>query len=232
MTQGRSVVQGVFAVLAALRQVDAIGVTELAGRSGLPKATVHRLLEQLIEESAVERVDGRYRLGPTMFRLGHWQPARQLRAAARLPMRQLAAALPGVSMNLALPHRGGTIFAAVVPGEASHLLPLGVGSWCGPLSEPGVLWAAHSPDGEPPEGISTRQWRRWVREVRACGGVVQSPTVVSAPELGVVGVPVWDRTGAVVASIAGVTSSRQRLRDVSPLVRRAARLISGNLARI
>jgi IclR family transcriptional regulator, acetate operon repressor len=232
MTQGRSVVQGVFAVLDALRRVDAIGVTELAGRTGLPKATVHRLLEQLIEESAVERADGRYRLGPTMFRLGHWQPARRLRGAARQPLRELAAAMPGVSLNVALPHRGGTIVAAVVPGEADHFLPLGVGSWCGPHCEPGVLWAAHSPDGEPPEHAEVGAWRRRVADVRARDGITLSPATVDNPELAVVAVPVRDRGGSVAGSVAGVLVGHRRLRELAPLVSRAARLASGNLARV
>jgi len=231
MTQGRSVVQGVFAVLAELRGVDGLGLTELAVRTGLPKATVHRLLEQLIDESAVERFEGRYRLGPTMFRLGHWQPARRLRAAAQRPLRELAAAMPGVSLNLALPHRGGTIVAAVVPGEADHLLPLGVGTRCGPVCEPGVLWAAHAPDGEPPEGVETTVWRRWVREVRSCGGIVQSAATLGTPGLAVVGVPVHDRAGVLIGSVAGVLVGDRRLRELTPLVNRAARLTSGNLAR-
>src|SRR5262245_12679737 len=196
VTRGRSVVQGVFALLDALRGADGLGLTELANRTGLPKATVHRLLEQLIDESAVERLDGRYHLGPTMFRLGHWQPARRLRTAARRPLRELAAAMPGVSLNVALPHRGGSIVAAVLPGQADHLLPLAVGSWCGPECEPGVLWAAHRPDGEPPEGAV--EWRRRVNDVRARGGIVVSSSTVDLPELAVVGVPVHDVAGTLV----------------------------------
>ncbi|OGO57444.1 MAG: hypothetical protein A2V84_06800, partial [Chloroflexi bacterium RBG_16_70_13] len=49
-----------------------LGVTDVAGRTGLPKSTAARLLASLEGEGAVEQVPGetRYRLGPRIAALG------------------------------------------------------------------------------------------------------------------------------------------------------------------
>ncbi|MYV72102.1 helix-turn-helix domain-containing protein, partial [Streptomyces sp. SID2131] len=48
--------EGAFALLDALRRNgDEAGVTELALACGVPKGTVHRLLDQLVGVGAVER---------------------------------------------------------------------------------------------------------------------------------------------------------------------------------
>lgn len=72
----RSVLEGTFALLTAMERLGQAGVTRLAEESGLPKATAHRLLQQLADLGAVERQrQSLYRMGPRMFRLGQaWQP--------------------------------------------------------------------------------------------------------------------------------------------------------------
>ncbi|WP_157110519.1 helix-turn-helix domain-containing protein, partial [Nocardia anaemiae] len=76
---GRGVLEGAFALLEVLAHGNAMGLTRLASAAGLPKATAYRLLNQLVAEGAVQRLGGRYRIGPRVFRLGQtWQPARLL----------------------------------------------------------------------------------------------------------------------------------------------------------
>ncbi|MDO5681385.1 MAG: helix-turn-helix domain-containing protein [Propionibacteriaceae bacterium] len=60
-------------------------VAGICRATGLPPATVHRILASLVEWGAVDRVDrGRYQLGERIWRLGHWVPdIRQLRDVAR-----------------------------------------------------------------------------------------------------------------------------------------------------
>lgn len=60
-------------------------VSGLCLGTGLPPATVHRMLASLVELQAVERTSrGRYRLGRRLWHLGHWVPeVRQLRDVAR-----------------------------------------------------------------------------------------------------------------------------------------------------
>lgn len=61
----------------------ALGLSELARRSRLPKATTHRLATQLVAQGLLERSADRYRLGVRLFELGQRVPRpRALRDAA------------------------------------------------------------------------------------------------------------------------------------------------------
>jgi DNA-binding IclR family transcriptional regulator len=60
---------------------DGITLSELARRVDLPKATVHRHLQQLCHHKLLERVGDRYQLGMRLFELGQRQPkTRDLRS--------------------------------------------------------------------------------------------------------------------------------------------------------
>lgn len=61
---------------------ESVELSELARRTGLPKATVHRFLQQLCEFNIIERTATGYQLGMRLFELGMRQPvSRDLRAA-------------------------------------------------------------------------------------------------------------------------------------------------------
>jgi DNA-binding IclR family transcriptional regulator len=47
-----------------------VGFAELQRRTGLPKATLHRLTGELVTARLLDRVDGRFRLGGHLFELG------------------------------------------------------------------------------------------------------------------------------------------------------------------
>jgi hypothetical protein len=73
---------------------------QLTDATGIPHATVHRLLQQLIAVGAVRRDGVHYFLGAGLLRLGAAvTPDRRLRAAARRPMAELAAAT-GAAVSL------------------------------------------------------------------------------------------------------------------------------------
>lgn len=90
--RGRAVVDGVFALLRALRDEGGeANLTTLARRAGLPVATAHRLLQQLTATGAVEQRGRRYAVGATLYELGQaWEPLPGLREAARQPLWDLA----------------------------------------------------------------------------------------------------------------------------------------------
>ena len=71
-----SLVTRAFVLLGAFRSQPVLGVSELARRTGIPRTTVHRLANQLLEVGALSRVGARFRLGPTLFELGnlHYPP--------------------------------------------------------------------------------------------------------------------------------------------------------------
>jgi DNA-binding IclR family transcriptional regulator len=62
---------------------EGITLTALARRTGIPKGSLHRMLQQLVEYDALERVDQRYYLGGHIFELAKTVPLQtQLREAA------------------------------------------------------------------------------------------------------------------------------------------------------
>ncbi|MET9674517.1 helix-turn-helix domain-containing protein [Streptomyces sp. NPDC006482] len=123
--RGRGVLEGAFALLDALRRNgDEAGVTELALACGVPKGSVHRLLDQLVAVGAVERTGSRYRVGPQLYRLGQaWEPHPGLRPAARLPVQRLRAAT-GASVVLAVMREEMALTVGCAPGELEPLLPV------------------------------------------------------------------------------------------------------------
>ncbi|MFE5514271.1 IclR family transcriptional regulator [Streptomyces sp. NPDC056529] len=122
---GRGVLEGAFALLDALRRNgDEAGVTELALACGVPKGSVHRLLDQLVGVGAVERTGNRYRVGPQLYRLGQaWEPHPGLRPAARLPLQRLRAAT-GASVVLVVMREETALTVGSVPGDLEPLLPV------------------------------------------------------------------------------------------------------------
>jgi IclR family transcriptional regulator, acetate operon repressor len=124
---GRGVLESAFALLGALEQAGAAGVTRLAAECGLPKTTAHRLLEQLSSLGVVERSRGGYSIGARVFQLGHsWQPYRALRTAVREPMRRLAIAT-GVTVTVNVLRDGADMIVDCVPGRDGPPVPLDSG---------------------------------------------------------------------------------------------------------
>jgi len=57
-------------LLAFTVEDNVLGFAQIHSRTGLPKATLHRLLGDLVGARLLERVDGRYRLSRLVFELG------------------------------------------------------------------------------------------------------------------------------------------------------------------
>ncbi|MEZ5194619.1 MAG: IclR family transcriptional regulator [Nocardioides sp.] len=66
----RSVLGKAMAVLRAFTAEDGLGFAELQRRTGLPKATLHRVAGDLVTARLLERRDGVYHLGRQLFELG------------------------------------------------------------------------------------------------------------------------------------------------------------------
>ena len=94
-TIGVQSIRRAFSVLGALAD-GPLGVTDVAGRSHIPKSTAARILSALAAEGAVEQVPGetRYRLGPHLVALASGLgDARGLVATARPTLLDLASEL-------------------------------------------------------------------------------------------------------------------------------------------
>jgi IclR family transcriptional regulator, acetate operon repressor len=74
-----SIVGRVFLILAAFRREPVLGVSELARRTGIPRTSVHRLANQLLDEGALTRVGTKFRIGATLFELGQLHFPQKLR---------------------------------------------------------------------------------------------------------------------------------------------------------
>ena len=85
------VLHSAFAVLRVLGRMQfPVGVTRLASETGIPKTTVHRLLEQMADENVVERVERRWVLGGGLHDLDRRLP--NLATVAHPRLRSIAQA--------------------------------------------------------------------------------------------------------------------------------------------
>jgi DNA-binding IclR family transcriptional regulator len=64
---------------------DELALSDLVRRSGVPKATVHRLAHELIAWGLLERSGTRYRLGLRLFEMGQLVPRQRILREAALP---------------------------------------------------------------------------------------------------------------------------------------------------
>jgi DNA-binding Lrp family transcriptional regulator len=145
-TDGRRIIGTAFDLLDHVGALQPARLIDLAEATGIPEATVHRLLKQLVEVGAVRREGTRYRLGAYLLGLGaRVTPEHWLRVIARRPMAELAAAT-GAGVGLTADIGGEVVFLDVV--EAS--MPLGVTPEPGCRVAPGTAQArAHTVIGRP-----------------------------------------------------------------------------------
>src|SRR5262249_60254904 len=109
---------------------DALALSELARRAGLPKTTVHRLAGELTRCGLLERADGRLRLGLKLFELGQLVPQqRDIRDAARPVMSDLREATRH-SVNLGILEGGDVVYVDILAGPDSPRLPTRAGGPC------------------------------------------------------------------------------------------------------
>lgn len=108
----------------------ALGPTEVAQLSGLPKSTVNRLIHTLntLDYLRYSEESGKYRLGPAMLALNS-APKEQVdvRDIARPLMRELAAAT-GAQVALAIRDQLSILYLETYRGQSLVTLNLGVGS--------------------------------------------------------------------------------------------------------
>jgi DNA-binding IclR family transcriptional regulator len=227
--KGRGVLEGAFTVLDALERAEEdLGLTAVALAGGLPKATAHRILEQLRALGAVERQRGRYRIGSRMFRLGQaWQPYPRLRAAARFPVRRLTAVTrAGVLLSVLADDEvlvvdtESTLAEVVVPVKVGARFPLATAA--------GRALSAGMAPHVVPANYSTSGWARALDDVRRRGLALEREEV--QPGVACVAAPVHAPTGHVVATISVVVDATRQFSSVAEAVQQAAKVIGAGLS--
>lgn len=227
--QGRTVLEGAFAVLEVIRDTPGvIGLTRLSTASGLPKTTVHRLLDQLIGLGAVERVPGGYRIGPLIFQLGQgWQPYPRMREAVNPALRGLAMAT-STSVVLATARQDRILIAAASPNRSELAEAASPGTPVTLDMAAGKLLAAFDAGLGTPAEQSDRVWRRTRDVIRDSGLAFDREEVISG--IACVATPVYGPSGRVVAALTAMTTADRPLAGVSEAVRHAARSLGRALS--
>lgn len=225
---GRGVLEGAFALLSALGEADQAGLTALAVASGLPKATTHRLLDQLIAVGAVERAGGEYRIGPRMFQLGlHWQPHPRLIESCTGPIHDFARTSRATVVVCVL-RMGQLMTVSVAPGEIAPDTPVRVGASLPWATAAGRLLLANS---STPTGIprgNPMAWARHAAEIRERGMAFDREKIL--PGIWCVAVPIRQRDGEAVAALAAMLTPGSPLTVVGEALHRVAHSISANLS--
>ena len=239
----RGVAQRVFAVADAFEHGDALTLSDVARRAGLPVSTTHRLLKEWVAWGGLVRGDdGRYRVGLKLWRLGVRQPtARRLRELA-LPYLEDLLEATGEHVHLAVRDGLGVIYLERLSGAGAISVISDVGARL-PLHATGVglvLLAHASP--EVLEEVLAAQPRKFLpntltgeRELRSRLANIRATGIsVSIEELTrgafSVAAPVRDAGGEVVAAVSIIAHAERRDEPQFALgVRMAARGISGAL---
>lgn len=228
------------ALLAAFRPGDdALGVSELARRTGLPKTSVHRLSGHLVEHGLLEREGPTLRLGLKLFEIGQLAVRqRGLVDTARPLLADLREATHN-TVHLAVLEGTEVVYLDVLRGPDAPRLPSRIGGRF-PAHATGVGKAilAFSPDdvidavvAEGLPRISRRTitspalLRRQLTTIAADGAAYER----EESSIGTVCVasPVVDADGRAVAaiSVAGWVN-RMRTERLAPAVRTAALTLS------
>ncbi|GAA2595006.1 IclR family transcriptional regulator [Actinomadura fulvescens] len=240
----RSVAAKVMAILDAFAAGDVrLSLSEICRRAGLPLATGHRLVGELVAGGFLERVpDGTYRIGTRLWRIGSQAPAvTGLRELALPHMEDLYEATHD-NVQLAVLRDGKALFVERLRGIRSVPVVTQVGAAL-PLHATGVgkVLLAYAPDAVLDDVLAGGLSRHAARtitdpqELRDClARVRRNGYAVTRDEMTLgaasVAAPVRDGDGTVVAALSLVTRTRSAdVRRLLPPLTTAARALSRDL---
>lgn len=201
---------------------DAQGVTALATTVGQPKANVHRLLRSLVKGQLVEQqVDGRYRLGVGLARLGLRALASEPLVSAAQPVMQrvavelsetifLAAARGGQVTVLERAEGPGPLRAAPELGSAIPVHATATGRLYLAFAPEMVVLPAGRLEAFTPETPTSRKHLSELVEVARARGWDHNGSEWIAG-LSVVAVPLW--TGGAMVGALALAAPSSRLPD-------------------
>ncbi|WP_143028010.1 IclR family transcriptional regulator [Lentzea albidocapillata] len=229
--RGRGVLEGGFRLLDLLSRAEGgMGLSRLARESGLPKATVYRLVEQLVQLGAVQRYRERYFVGHLLSRLGTaWQPFPGLQRAAREPVRLLSA-LTSTAVVVTVLHDDRVRVVVGTRGLVMDLPRIHPADEFPVTTATGkVLLLAGAPAAEDvPAGLPADEWRRAREEFRRTGSVVVDRHEVVAG-MCCVAAPVRRADGTLLAAVGAMAVKEHVPPGLDNLVRRASLEITRNL---
>ncbi|MFQ6396206.1 IclR family transcriptional regulator [Nocardia sp. KC 131] len=108
------------------RTAGALTLGQICTRSGLPRSSVHRILQHLVNARWLQRDDNQYTLGLRMFEIGSQVAHRRISDAAK-PFVQDLSAKTGHVVHLALLDGQDVVYLEKVGGALASELPSRVG---------------------------------------------------------------------------------------------------------
>ena len=210
-------------MLAVLDALDGepLTIRELARRTGLPLATVHRVVVRLVEWGGAERVPGGVRPGLRLFELGQLVPQRARLRELALPFMGDLYAVTHEVVSLAILDGTDTVWVEQLSGRLAPPVPSRVGGRLpAHVTAAGKLLLAFAPDalealctaGLPRHGPGTitepERLRTEIAGIRE-RGIAFNREESSRGVLGVAA-PVTDRDGTVLAALALAVERRSR----------------------
>ena len=240
-----SVLGKVMEVLHAFTPDDqGLAFAELHRRTGLPKATLHRVAGQLVAAALLERRDGVFHLGSHLFELGMLASVERTLIEVASPFLEELHERTHEVVHLAIREGADVVYVAKVAGHRGARSPSRIGGRM-PLHATalGKALLAHAPQEDWIAVLSGPLERRTPRTITAPGrlrqqldGVVRAGVAYEYEEAAVgivcVAAPVLDAADRAVAaiSVAGQVG-RFRPPDHAAAVRAAAHGIAATLAR-
>jgi DNA-binding IclR family transcriptional regulator len=237
---GESVTGRVLAVLAAFSaERPELTLTEISRRAGLPLTTAHRIVGELAGWGALERVEGRYRIGLRLWEVGALAPRGLGLRETAMPYLEDLFEVTRQNVQLAVLDGTDAVYVERISGRGAVNVITRVGGRL-PLHATGVglvLLAHASPDLQervlagPLRRYTAKtvchpgELRRLLAEVRRTG-VAVTDGMIELIALSVAA-PVRDGRGDVVAALSVVVPSQGTdPRAYVPAVRAAGRAIS------
>jgi IclR family acetate operon transcriptional repressor len=229
---GRGVLAGAFAVLDALADADGgLGLTALAGASGLAKTSAYRLAEQLVVLGAAQRREHRYYIGARIGRIGQrWQPDPVLRAAAQAPVHTLAVQSRATASLRILHEDRLRVICTTAPHGHAYLPNPADRESTARTATGRVLYATHAArtDGALPGCWTLHDWRRLRESIRdAHASVIDHQDAF--PGICCVSAPVWLPNGTCAGAVTAVLQAATPPPNLRDLVVCAARSIGARL---
>ncbi|MCX4815216.1 IclR family transcriptional regulator [Streptomyces sp. NBC_01239] len=109
------------------RSMGPLNLGQISVRSGLPRSSVHRILQQLVNARLLSRYDNEYRLGLRMFEIGSLVVHRTRMSEAARPLLQELCTATGHVVHLAVLNQQDVVYLERVGGAFASTLPSRVG---------------------------------------------------------------------------------------------------------
>ncbi|OKJ94694.1 hypothetical protein AMK26_33440 [Streptomyces sp. CB03234] len=223
---GASVTSRALAILGAFDMAHQhLSLSDIARRTGLPLATAHRILAELVAWRALERgPDGRYRVGLRLWELGTLSVTRTRLRESALPYLQMLYEVTRTDVHLAVPDGSDVVYIEHL-GSRRTGGPPGVVGMRVPLerSAAGLVLLAHGggPDAPGP--------RPRLAEIRRRRCAVLADAV--RPGMCSVAVPVTRGDGTAVAAVGLSVAAFPDAKGCLPVLLAAAGRIRQSFAR-